>query len=395
MNLTEERSGLIKKAQSILAKGSEITEEDLELVRGYKSSIQKLTDRINAASDFSAFAKSLDQVDEAPAKQKATSLGDHFFKSVGAQFRAQKSLSNAQVSAPEYDVKANTDTAIRPATISELSTDFVREFVPATRRRLTVRDLLGQFNLSGSSVSYWEEPGIEGDFTTVAEGGAKPQLHPIDPVKHNETLTKIAGFWTTTDEMLEDEEYLVSAINNLLTYKLDLFEENQLLNGDGAGSNIKGILNRNNVQVLAQGSDTLADAIFKAITNVSTVSGYTADAVVMNPADWQTLRLAKDTNGQYYGGGMFYGPYGNDMVQIEPSPWGVTPVITPAIAKGTALVGAFQLGAQTASKGGLRVEFTNSHANDFTENKVTFRLEKRELLMVPSPKSFVKVTLAA
>lgn len=396
MDLKMERAELLKQAHGILDQET-VTDTDMEKVRGLKIQVEQINERLKAAAEFTALSEMFgEEIQEKRiVKKKATSLGEHFFQSVGEQFHARKALSNVQISAPEYDIKAASDTALRPSTISELTTDFVRDFVPAARRRLTVRDLLGSFNLRGSSVTYWEEPGIEGNFATVAEGAAKSQMHPTDPVKRQEALTKIAGFWTTTDEMLEDEEFLVSAINNLLTYKLDLFEEDQLLNGDGSGSNIRGLLNRSGIQTLTQAKETLADTIFKAKTSVASGSGYTADGVIINPADWETLRLSKDSNGQYYGGGAFYSPYGNNTVEIEPSPWGIAPVITPAIAKGTVLVGAFHLGGQTATKGGLRVEYSNSHADNFTNNKTTFRLEKRELLMVPVPSAFVKVTLAS
>ena len=35
------------------------------------------------------------------------------------------------------------------------------------------------------------------------------------------------------------------------------------------------------------------------------------DWIVMNPSDWQDIRLLTDTAGQFFGGGPFQGPYGN------------------------------------------------------------------------------------
>ena len=48
-------------------------------------------------------------------------------------------------------------------------------------------------------------------------------------------------------------------------------------------------------------------------------------------------------------------------------------------------------GAKT--KGGLTVESTNSHENDFTNDKITFRVKERLALQVKYPKAFVKVAL--
>jgi HK97 family phage major capsid protein len=97
---------------------------------------------------------------------------------------------------------------------------------------------------------------------------------------------------------------------------------------------------------------------------------------VINPADWQSLRLSKDDNGQYYGGGPFTGAYGNggfsgDML------WGKPAVVTPSIAQGTALVGAFKTCAQVFRRGGITVEMTNSNEDDFLKNLVAIRAEER------------------
>ena len=76
------------------------------------------------------------------------------------------------------------------------------------------------------------------------------------------------------------------------------------------------------------------------------------DAIVINPADYERLRLAKDSNLQYYGGGYFYGPYGNSDVIAQPGIWGRQTVVTTAVAAGTALVGAFKAGGTVVGKAG-------------------------------------------
>ena len=394
MNLKNQRRDFIVKAQEILAK-ADVTAEDLRAVEEIKQQVATIDERLKAAGDFAALADSLDGGEEEPAGEEtpAKSLGEHFFKHAGAQFKSARGVSGLTVSAPEY-VKANTDVAKLPGTHVEATTDYIQGFTSAGGNRLFLRQVLGDYTISGNTVTYWEEPAIEGDFDEIAESGTKAQLHPADPVKRTESLSKIAGFWTATDEMLEDEEYLVSVINNTLMHKLRVKEENLLLNGTGS-TGIKGLLNREGVQTLQQGSgEHIADTIFKAITKIALATDLTADALVMNPADWEALRLGKDSNGQYYGGGYFTGAYGNGGTVLAPSIWGIAPVLSPRIAKGTVLVGAFKGGAQVAQKGGLRLESTNSHADNFVTNRTTFRLEQRELLMVPVPSAFVKVTAA-
>jgi HK97 family phage major capsid protein len=193
--------------------------------------------------------------------------------------------------------------------------------------------------------------------------------------------------------MTEDLDFYVSEINNRLIYLLGVFEEQQLLNGAGTGTTVTGLLNRSGIQTETGASlvDN-ADAVFRAITKVTTGSGLDADGIVIHPTDYQAFRLKKDAN-QYYGGGFFNGEYGVGGIPMRPPLWGLPTVVTPAIAAGTVLVGAFKQSATVYRKGGVRVESTNSHASDFTSNLVTTRVEERVALACRVPAGFVKLTL--
>lgn len=208
-------------------------------------------------------------------------------------------------------------------------------------------------------------------------------------------MKKIAGWWDTSDEMIEDLPFMVSEINNRGLYLLALAEENQLLNGDGTGSNLQGILLRSGIQTVTQAvsPDSAQDAIFRAITAVQTATGLSADAILINPADYQALRLAKDSNGQYFGGGYFYGEYGVGGVVQTPPLWGKTTIVTAAVPAKTVVVGALKAAASVYRKGGIRVESTNSDLGKFTKDITTTRIEERLALAVRIPSAIVKVTL--
>lgn len=261
---------------------------------------------------------------------------------------------------------------------------------------LVVRDLLGAESISGNALTYFVEANaIEGATGLVAEGAQKHQISFNDPTPVTEALAKIASFYKESDELLEDYAWLASSFDNRALYEHMLKVNGVLLNGVKATDGIEGILNRSGIGSIAQAPT--ADNIFKAIMQVTTDTGFDADALVINPADYQTLRLAKDANsGQYYGGGYFYGPYGNGELDRYPSIWGLRTVVTPAIASGTVLVGAFKQGASVISKAGsgLRVEVTNSDTDDFQRNIVTVRVEERLALAVRYPKAFVKIASA-
>lgn len=405
MNLKEKRAAAYKAAQALIetakSDNRELTDEESTKLQELVDEVKSLDAQIERAEQDEQLFKSLADLggigdDERPVRkesQAAKSLGDHFVKHAGERLAEIKGTPGASVGAPEF--KANTDPHTIGAVFGPVLTDVDRTVVQAVRPRLVVADLLGSGTISGNAIQYFVEGALEGAFTTVAEGGAKPQLHVADPTAVVDALKKIAGWVKFSDEMLEDLDFIVSEINGRLLYELARFEEQQILDGTGSGSNLQGILRRTGIQTETAADNTdNADALFRAITKVSTGSGLDADGLVINPADYQSLRLSKDGNGQYMGGGFFEGQYGNGAVVMNPPVWGLRTVVTPAIAAGTALVGAYGQAATLYRKGGVRVESTNSHDSDFTSNLVTVRAEERVALAVRRPAGFVKVTLS-
>jgi HK97 family phage major capsid protein len=406
MGLKEQLIALQKAMQAIVdgAKASqrELTDDEITDLEAKAAEATELKAKIERAEKSASLMSSIgemktegERTDAAPTAAK--SLGEHFVKTVGKELGEKKGVKGASVTAPEFQVKANTDTHVVGSVFGPVLTEVDRTIVQAVRPRLTIADLLGTGTLSGNAISYFVEGALEGAFTTVAEAGAKPQLHIVDPTAVTDALKKIAGWIKVSDEMIEDLDFVMSEINGRLLYELAKFEEAQLLNGNGSGSNLLGLLNRSGVQTEARGNtasgDTAADTIFRAITKVTTGSGLDADGLVIHPSDYQSLRLTKDANGQYYGGGFFSGAYGNGGISEQPNVWGLRTVVTPAITAGTVLVGAFGQSATVYRKGGVRVESTNSHASDFTSNLVTIRAEERLALAVRRPVGFVKTTI--
>ncbi len=400
MKLKALRAAAIKAGADIIAKaraeGRDLTDDERATLQAKQAEVAELTVKIDQSDADAELMKQFvvsgaPEDDDAPA----SSLGAHFAKSIGEDgLRRLKSHRGASFAAPEF--KAATDAQVSPAGFSPLLTQVDKTIVRAYRRA-TVSDLLGTGTLGAgtNAVTYFVEGAAEGNFATVAEGGQKPQLHIADPTSRTDAAKKIAGWWDTADEMIEDLDFWVSEINNRGLYLLSQVEESQLLNGDGTGSNIQGLLARSGIQTETQAvaPDSAQDAIFRAMMKVQTATGLAADAVIINPADYQTLRLAKDTNGQYFGGGFFTGLYGVGGVEFQPPLWGLKTVVSSAVAAKTVVVGALQTAATVYRKGGVRVESTNSDQGKFTKDIVTTRIEERVALAVRIPAAVVKVTL--
>ena len=264
---------------------------------------------------------------------------------------------------------------------------------------LTVADLMAQGTTTSSSISYVIESAFQDLTATVAEKGTKPQLD-LTLARRQDNVTKIANVAKVTDEMFQDAEQFQSYLSNRMIFGVKRVEENQLLNGNGTTPNLQGILNRSGLAstvVTAAGLTALKamEGIYNQITALRSTSFIEPDAIVINPTDWQTIRLGKDSQNQYYAGGPFTGAYGNPGPSNVDQLWGLKAVITTAIAQGTVLVGGFQECAQVFRRQGVTLEMTNSNVDDFVNNLITLRAEERLALAVYRPAGFGKVTLTA
>lgn len=409
MDLKAQRQAALAAARAIVdgakAAARDLTAEEQDQVDTHLTEVKNIDKKIKGKALVDSVMSLGGPEDEDPeggeepgGQKSARTLGDHFAKHVGPEgFVRLKSIGGYTASAPEYQVKAPTDTLDTTGYPSVLLTDVDRTFVRQFRPGPVIADLLGSGTIAGNAVTYFEEGALEGDFDTVAEGGQKPQIHLGDPTPRTDALKKIAAWWDTSDEMIEDLPFMVSEINQRGLARLAMVEEAQLLNGPGTGSSVLGLLNRSGLQteVAAAGGGDNADALFRAMTKVQTATGLSADGVVIHPLDYQALRLRTDANGQYFGGGFFAGQYGNGGVPQNPPLWGLRTVVTAAVAQGTALVGAFGQAASVYRKGGVRVESTNSDLGKFTSNIITTRIEERVALAVRIPSAIVRVTLTA
>lgn len=256
---------------------------------------------------------------------------------------------------------------------------------------LTVRQLFAQGTMANASVTYLVEKTATNGADAVAEGGLKPASDlSLDQV--TEAAKKIATILKGSDEALEDVEFAASYIDGRLRLFVEQKEEDELLNGPGTGAHLTGIMNRSGLApALARGTDSIPDALFKQMTAIRTTAFVDPTAAILSHTDWQTVRLSKDANGQYLAGGPWGQAYGN-AAPITPTLWGVPVVATPAMAAGTALVGAFRTAAQVLQRSNLTVEVTNTDQDDFIHNRVTWRAEERLALAVYRPGAFGKVT---
>jgi len=321
------------------------------------------------------------------------SLGQQWVESDAGQYfikkRHQGTRNWASPVAEIFDPQKIYGTTLteNPASGGKLIVpDYQAGILPLQFKKLTIRDLLASGTTNSNSIVYMVEKTFTNAAATVAEGAAKPESALVFD-QSTDPVVKIAHWIPVTEEMLEDVPQIRSYIDARLRLGVELTEEDQLLNGDGTLPNMRGILNRVGLTPphAFTAPETAADAIFKEMMAIFAASFVMPTGHVVNPANWTAIALSKDTTGNYFGGSPFSGP-------VAPTLWGLPVDVTPSIAAGTALTGAFASQAQVFEHGGLRVEASNSHQDYFIKNLVAIRAEQREALVVYRPAAFGTTT---
>ena len=253
-------------------------------------------------------------------------------------------------------------------------------------RVLTIRDVMPVGRTTSNLIEFTKEnvytnnAGPQYD-SPAFENVTKPESGITFTLASSAVVT-LAHFIPMSRQVLDDSAQLESYVNGRLIYGLKLEEEDQLLNGTGTSGNIGGLLKSGNFTAYnrAVTGDTKLDTLRRAITQAQ-LSEFTADTVVMNPADWEEIELLKATDNQYI--------MANPMMMVGPQIWGKRVVATNSIASGTFLVGAMAMGAQIWDRQDAAVQISYEDGDNFKKNMATLLCEERLALTVYRPAAFI------
>lgn len=294
---------------------------------------------------------------------------------IQALFRSAKSAQNFRLETKD----ASSDTNLsQPPSLMPGIVDHRHEQVRLLEHLITT-------SMPGPSIEFISHTSTSGGAATVAPGGLKP-VATLTTVASILTARKIAVVSGVVDELLEDYAAFAQYIQ-LELRRIIVDEENaQILSGSGTGDDLLGLLLTSGILTRAKGTDTGLDALEQAMTDLRTGPSFTAaDAVVLNPTTWSSLRRTKDTQGRY-------------ILNPDPSAeeantlWGVPVLPTTTMPAGTGIVANLGIAATAFIRRGLSVDSTQNNTDDFQRNRTQFRAEERLTLGVQRPSAICKVT---
>jgi HK97 family phage major capsid protein len=354
----------------------------------------ELTDLGKEYDNLKGVQRAADNVKTAGAGEGAAEAGDGARRDGYSGKPSRKTFGEAFTASDAYKLKSgrtgpestlDIDVKTLMTTVAGWDPEEVRngKVVPFATRPIQVADLFPQTETTQSAIQYMEETTYTNAAAEIAEAGTFPEA-ALALTEQTVLVRKIAVFLPVTDEQLEDEPQVRGYIDNRLPFMIRQRLDSQLLVGNGTAPNLRGLLNISGIQTQAKGADPTPDAIYKAIVKVETTGQAMANGVVMNPSNWQDIRLLRTADGIYI--------WGNPSDAGPERIWGLQVVRAQAETAGTAIVGDFQNFSELSIRRGIDVQVSNSHSTFFVEGKQAIRADMRAALVVYRPAAFCTVT---
>jgi HK97 family phage major capsid protein len=376
LTVTREMKGWMEKANAEIDGAKSLSSET-------KSALEKLSEKATQLTDRCLL---IEQRMSAPpvGERSDESIGEQFIKSEAWQGVVARRGGSARIEIKTAIVNA---TGQNQPLVADMR---VPGIITAPQRMMTIRDLMPVGRTSSNLVQYTKENVFTNSagpqYTSPARENVTKPESGITFTLANAAVVTLAHWIPVSRQVLDDAPQLQSYINGRLMYGLKLEEEDQILNGDGDGSNISGILDSGNYTAYNRTTtgDTEIDVIRRAITQAQ-LSEYMVDAIVLNPEDWEDIELQKASDLHYI--------WANPAIAAGPQLWGRRVVTTNSIAAGKFLVGAFGMGAQIWDRQDAAVQISFENDTNFVKNMATLLCEERLALTVYRPAAFISGSL--
>lgn len=275
--------------------------------------------------------------------------------------------------------------------------DVQSRLIDLLQREINIMDLIPRLQTDSDTIEYVQQTTFTNSAAFTLEASTLTATGAAGGVKQESALAyqtvtapvkTIAHWLPVTNRMLADAPGIRGVINSQLLLGLQLVVEAQVISGDGTGENLTGILNTASVQSLAKGTNNEVDALFIARTMTRTGGKLPPTAIVMNPIDFQQVRLLRENSATATLGQYLMGP---PNTLGTPTVWGLPVIESENIAADTVLVGNFQQGVSLFDReqSAIRVGLVN---DQLIRNQQTILAEQRLAFVVWRPAAFVKVT---
>jgi HK97 family phage major capsid protein len=333
-----------------------------------------------------------------PDVRRSLSMAAAFMASQGyKQLRASGALDmhGASVKTPAVTVASReqlmaalfgaTNKAAWLEDVDALVPDDQRLFppVPVPVRQLRVRDLISVSTTETDTVEYVEET-IRQDLAGETSYGAAAPASTYEYERREVPVKRIPHHVKATKGNLADAGQLRNLLDSRLVYGVGKRLDTQMINGDGIGDNITGILNTPNLQDVDATGESVTDAFHKGLTAVRLSLEDEPDAFLVHPTNYEQFVLAKGSDDHYKN---LQGP----QLSAPPNIWGKNTVVSTVMPANTALVGNWAIGATLWLRSGIQLAVTDSDSDDFLKGIITILAEMRAAFAAVQVNAFAEI----
>lgn len=404
---TEEKKELIDLVKSDIKKTAELEakgqfEKAEEARKSLQDKLDKSLETLVTKEEFDKMETSFKkQISDFEAKQKASidftgemvkSLTDNAERLTELAKGAEKNVQLDLQKAPGVMTSASS-LGVTNAT-EGFAVNNNREIVPIARRRDHVRSAFGMGTTDDAIYPFLRETPKEGVVDVQnPEGSAKSQTE-YQASLVTASASTIATFQLIGRQTLRNVRGLASFINTMLVSDLLLKEDQQLLFGTGANSQVLGVFTSplTSADLLADlplfkvASANKFDAIGSACALMANRE-YSAGAVMVHPVDYWAMVLEKDSTNNYLSTVVFDTTTGRLYVN------GIPVISTTAVALGSFGV-ADTMYVMPLQYQGISLRFFEQDSDNVQKNLVTARIEEEIINVVRRSDAFYYDTFA-
>jgi hypothetical protein len=262
--------------------------------------------------------------------------------------------------------------------------------VPQLYRPTFLLDFIPHSVMDALYFSYLKESGsLDSGAAETAELALKLEELGLDLSQEGEVrAVTIAAYKKLGRQEIADVAGLANIIESRLVYLISRRIESEIVNGDGVGDDMLGILNQTGIGAVAyDATKPASDLLLAGLTQVRLANGQPS-AILLNPNTYASMLEAKATGSgeRLDSGGAFESP--------ADSIWGVKVIQSAIVGTGQAIVADWGRATTLYVREAVNARVSDADQDDFIRNRVTMLAEARVGLAVWQPSAIVVVDLA-
>jgi len=296
--------------------------------------------------------------------------GDFLKNAIKANFEGIRSVEQGAVKKFRTEVKAVGDMTLSASLTGDQPRDYNFNVVSAPSPLVNVSDLVGLRRISGGTYTYVRVVKGEGSISAQTEGSSKSQIdYDYSMVDVNTDF--LAGFARYSKKMANNLPFLESSLPIELRRDYMIAENAKFQTVLAAAATASTLTAGNEIERLLENVSVLASA------------NYSANGIVINPADYFKIITTEKSTGAGYG---LPGVVSIDGGVLRVN--GIPVYQATWVAEDKYYVGDWSRVNKIVTEG-MSLAFSDEDGDNFVKNNITARIEEQNALAVEQPAALI------